>query len=373
MEIVIYIAILFILYYFLQIALLIYGNFKVKIFKPGNFNPESKFSILIPFKDEEENLPFLLDSFSNLNYPKDLFELIFINDASSDKSLQIINSWRFKNPYIQLTVLDNVIVSKSPKKDAITRAQTIAKYSWILTTDADCIFPENILDTYNSLLLQNQEKAFFIGGVKISSKGGFLNAYQHHDMASLQAVTIGSFGIDESFMCNGANLLYKKDLFKEINGYAGVNHVSSGDDVFLLQKVLSKDPNLVMYAKHPDLIVETQPVKSWNGLFSQRARWAQKSKIYSSIYPKILGITVLLANLSLVLGIFILFVNPIFGVLIICSKFFVDYFILKKYNLLNKVDFSLFLLSEIAYPFVLFITIFYILSIKISWKNRIIN
>lgn len=373
MEILIYIAALFVIYYVLQIILLIYGNLKIKPFISKEFDPATKFSILIPFKDEEVNLQDLLESFSKLNYPKDLFELLFINDSSVDNSLQIINSWRFKNPYIQVTILDNVVVSNSPKKDAITRAQTIAKFPWILTTDADCVLPENILLTYNSLLNENKEKEFFVGGVKIKSTSGILNAYQHLDMAALQAVTIGSFGIEEPFMCNGANLLYKKDLFKKVNGYVGVNHIASGDDVFLLEKVLALNPNLIMYAKHPDLIIDTQPVITWKKLLSQRVRWAKKSKNYKTIYPKILGIITIGVNVSFLIGILGLSYHFSFALSILILKLMIDFVLLRCYKNLTKVNFTYLAIIQVLYPFVLILIIINVYCTKLKWKNRYIN
>jgi hypothetical protein len=64
-----------------------------------------------------------------------------------------------------------------------------------------------------------------------------LHHFQQLDIASLQGATIGSFGINKGFMCNGANFVYQI-LFQELNGFHGNDTIASGDDVFLLQKRL---------------------------------------------------------------------------------------------------------------------------------------
>jgi hypothetical protein len=85
------------------------------------------------------------------------------------------------------------------------------------------------------------------GAVTYDCKNSFLHHFQQ-DLASLQGATIGSFGIGKGFMCNGANLAYKKSLFQELNGFQGNDTIASGDDV-LLQKAIAQFPDRVHYVK----------------------------------------------------------------------------------------------------------------------------
>ena len=71
------------------------------------------------------------------------------------------------------------------------------------------------------------------GAVTYDCNSSFLHQFQQLDMASLQGATIGSFGIDQGFMCNGANLAYTKSLFTALDGFTGNDKIASGDDVFL--------------------------------------------------------------------------------------------------------------------------------------------
>ena len=358
MEIVIYCIAVVILYYCIHIGLLIYGVSKVAVFefKLSQVSPLVEFTLVIPFKNEEANLESLLNSISQLNYDKLSYEVILVNDSSTDLSTQIINSWRFKNPYVQLTILDNVVVSKSSKKDAITRAISIAKHNWILTSDADCILPIELLNCYSEFLVANSTKKFIIGGVSISNHNQFVSIYQVLDILSLQAVTIGSFGIDEAFMCNGANLAFTKQIFNSVNGYTDVNYIASGDDVFLLQKVLQYNPQSVGYLLSSDSVVKTKPVSTWKQVIIQRARWGKKAIAYKTLYPKILGVVSILANFCLIVLFLGLFID---GYLAVCAalillKFCFDIvFLSYASRCINKQLLIYFPLSFVIYPFLM--------------------
>lgn len=360
MEIVLYGFSLIILYYSIQIWILIYGFYKTPrfYFDKNDQVPSLKFSIIVPFKNESKNLEDLLNSINQLDYNKLNFEVILVNDSSTDNSVSVIHNWRFNNPYVQLTILDNVVVSKSSKKDAITRAICVAKHDWILTTDADCILPNNLLNGYSSYYKNHPDKQFLIGGVSINKANNFLSQYQSLDFASLQAVTIGSFGIDETFMCNGANLAFTKKVFNEVGGYKGVNHIASGDDVFLLQKILNYNVNLIGYILNNESIVLTKPVLTWKSLIIQRARWGKKSKAYQSLYPKVLGIFTLLANISC-LGLFYYLFQSIYSfecIILLTAKFVSDLSLLLLYKRLNKnISLYLFPISFVLYPIITFL------------------
>ena len=76
--------------YFLCMLVLVYGFRKVPIFSSEITQNKTRFSVIIPFRNEAENLPNLLRSINLLQYPAEMFEVIFINDASEDASEAII-------------------------------------------------------------------------------------------------------------------------------------------------------------------------------------------------------------------------------------------------------------------------------------------
>src|SRR5690606_37425272 len=129
------------LFYMLLIGSLIFGYHKVKSFKLKKSVSETTFSIIVPFRNEAENLPVLLESIFKLKYPKHLYEIIFVDDASEDESANIIQqvldtSRLHRDTRTDMAVIKNERKTKSPKKDAITSAINLAKHKWIITTDA---------------------------------------------------------------------------------------------------------------------------------------------------------------------------------------------------------------------------------------------
>jgi len=352
--------------YIISISLLIYGFFKAKKYQNKGLNPKTSFTIIVPFRNEAENLPVLLKSFSNLNYPNHLFEVILVDDSSSEKFQ--VSGFKF-----QVSVVDNIRISNSPKKDAITTAMQHVKTNWVITTDADCSVPQNWLLTFDNYIQENQV-SMLAGAVSYQCEHSFLHHFQQLDLTSLQGATIGSFGVNKGFMCNGANFAYTKSLFEKLNGFEGNDKIASGDDVFLLQKVIEKFPNQVHYLKAKEAIVLTKPTENWKLLFYQRVRWAAKTSSYKSIFGKYLGLIVFLGNLSFVIGFFLLvfgfFSYPVF-VLYAFLKFTIDFVLLYFTNqFLTQYRIKSLLLSSTLYPFFSSAVALYSLFGSYEWKDR---
>jgi len=351
--------------YALIIGLLILGFNKVKNYECDTKFPITTFSIIVPFRDEEANLPFLLASISKLNYPIELFEVILVDDASR---------FQFQVPHFQFSIslLKNNRVSKSPKKDAIQTAIHSAKNNWIITTDADCEVPENWLLTMDNYI-QNHEVSMIAAAVNYKSGNSFLHHFQQLNLSSLQGATIGSFGINKGFMCNGANFAYTKKLFFQLHGFEGNNAIASGDDVFLLQKAIAKYPKKIQYLKSESAIVITKSLINWNAVFQQQVRWASKTVSYTSFFAKTLGILVFCTNFCLVLSPFLMFFNWLqYQNILLCFvlKSSLDFGLLYKTNCFFKTRNRFYFLSSFCYPYFSSAIVAYALFGKYQWKGR---
>ena len=370
------VIVLILFVYVITISHLIYGFDQIPTYTKPDDKPETDFAIVIPFRNESTNLPSLLESFKNLNYPKTLFEIIFVDDFSEDDSVHQIYKWRMENGSFHTTLLENLRMSNSPKKDAITRAIPIIKNEWIVTTDADCVVPENWLLTLDSYI-QNHDVSMIVGSVVYDCKKTFLHCFQQLDLMSLQGTTIGSFGLGLGFMCNGANLCYTKSLFTELNGFIGNNTLASGDDVFLVQKAMEKNPNKVRYLKSKSNIVSTKPMIDWKSLLYQRVRWASKTGSYQSVFGKDLALIVFISNLCLVFGLLFCVLEQlqwqIFAILFLI-KFTFDFILLKKTNsFFTKKRMHYLFLSSILYPFFCVGVALLSLLGSYDWKGRKYN
>nr|WP_294925441.1 glycosyltransferase [uncultured Flavobacterium sp.] len=352
--------------YVISIGLLIYGFSKVKKYQKKNLTPQTSFTIIVPFRNEADNLPKLLESFSNLNYPNDLFEVILVDDNSAEKFQ--VSGFRF-----QVSVIDNIRVSNSPKKDAISTAMQDVKTNWVITTDADCIVPVNWLLTFDNYIQENQV-SMLASAVSYDCKNSFLDHFQQLDLTSLQGATVGSFGLRKAFMCNGANFAYTKSLFEKLNGFEGNDKIASGDDVFLLQKAANLFPEEVFYLKAEEAIVITKPTENWKSLFYQRVRWAAKTSSYQSSFGKFLGLVVFFGNLSFVIG-FVFFLFGIWSLKLLALyailKFTVDFVLIYITNqFLTKTRLKHLVLSSLFYPFFSLAVALYSLFGSYEWKER---
>jgi glycosyltransferase involved in cell wall biosynthesis len=373
MGIVSIVLLVILLAYVLLIVQLIFGFNKMKSFHVTDLTPKTAFTIVIPFRNEAKNLPKLLESISNLNYPHKMIEIILVDDFSTDNSERICIQWRMKYEHLDTTLLENLHLSYSPKKDAIGRAMPIAKHDWIVTTDADCIVNKNWLLTLDNYIQTNNPE-MIVGAVLYRAKNNWFHHFQQLDLISLQGVTIGSFGIGKPFMCNGANFTYTKKIFSEIGGFGGISDKASGDDVFLLQKAVNTNKEKVHYIKNNDVIVKTKPENNLYKLFMQRVRWAGKSTSYKSGYAKFLAVIVLLMNLSLTIAFCLLpfaFLNWKVILSVFLTKYIVDYILLYKSNAyLRKGKFFVPIASSVIYPFFSSLVGIYSLFGSFRWKGR---
>jgi cellulose synthase/poly-beta-1,6-N-acetylglucosamine synthase-like glycosyltransferase len=352
--------------YFVSISLLIYGFTRIKKYQKSNLKPQTSFTIIVPFRNEAENLPNLLQHFSNLNYPTNLFEVILVDDDSKEK-------FHISHFTFHVSQIDNIRVSNSPKKDAIATAMRNVKTNWVITTDADCMVPENWLLTFDNYIQENKV-SMLAGAVSYECENSFLHHFQQLDLTSLQGATIGSFGLHKGFMCNGANFAYTKSLFEKLNGFDGNDTIASGDDVFLLQKAIAQFPTEVHYLKSQEAIVITKPTENWKTLFYQRVRWAAKTSSYQSVFGKFLGLIVFFGNLSFVIG----FIFSLFGILpypiLVLFAFFkviIDFVLLYITNqFLTKTRIKNLFLSSLLYPFFSSVVALYSLFGSYEWKDR---
>lgn len=354
--------IIIIIAYLILIGSLAFGFDKVDEFQLRDLKSKTKFSIIIPFRNEAENLASLLGSIAKLNYPKDLFEVILVDDESEDNSIAIINkildAKSNKTTFARtdnIKIIQNRRISNSPKKDAITSAIHVANNEWIVTTDADCVLPKYWLDVYDEFI-QTKQPNCIVAPVTYYGKTSFFSRFQTLDFLSLQGATIGGFGLNLPFLCNGANFAYRKSVFTKENGFDDNSDIASGDDIFLLEKFKKINAKKVNYLKNLKAIVHTTPVLTLSQLVQQRLRWASKTSRNPNWFSKLVGLVVLLANsiciAILPLLIFDLISNRV-AIALLIIKFAIDFLLLFKTTRFFKQETLLlsYVFSCFLYPF----------------------
>ena len=251
----------------------------------SNQRAQTKISVIIPARNEEENISKLLKALNDQSYPKEFFEVIVVDDHSTDNTAAIVKEFY---PVKLLTLKDDNI--NSYKKKAIETGVATATGELIITTDADCLPTQEWLKTLAACKEETQA-VLIVAPVVFENNDSFLGVFQSLDFMTLQGITGASVYKNIHSMCNGANLAYEKKAFYQVNGFAGVDHIASGDDMLLMHKIWEKYPKQVHYLKSKDAIVTTHPMKTWKEFFSQRIRWASKARQYDD--KRVFGVLLL--------------------------------------------------------------------------------
>jgi biofilm PGA synthesis N-glycosyltransferase PgaC len=244
----------------------------------------TRISVIIPARNEEENIVSCLDSLARQTYPKALYEVILVDDHSTDRTAIAATTraaeLALSINYIPLANQPHPENRTAHKKWAISTGIDAAGGDLIVTTDADCTAGPEWLSTIASFYEDNGAK-FIAAPVRISGGSpSFLSVFQTLDFLTLQGITGAAVFKRFHSMCNGANLAYERKAFYEVDGFKGIDAIPSGDDMLLMHKIFLKYPQQVFFLKHRFAIVTTKPETSWSGFLNQRIRWASKADSY---------------------------------------------------------------------------------------------
>ena len=300
-------------------------------------------SVIIPARNEEKNIASLLRALQQQNYPPELVQVIIANDQSTDNTAIIAKSFG-------TTVVDLKKESlRAHKKRAIEQAIAIATGDLVITTDADCVPPPNWIQTIVSFREVNKSQ-FIAAPVVFENNSSVLQIFQSLDFLVLQGITGAAVTKKVHSMCNGANLAYGKNAFIMVNGFDGIDHIASGDDMLLMHKIWTQFPDQVHYLKSKEAVVVTQPASTWRDFFHQRIRWASKAIFYDDKRIFLALLLVYLFNLSflvLVVAGFWLHLLWVYLIILLLAKTGVEfpliYSVAKFYNKQPLLKYFLFL------------------------------
>jgi len=319
----IFLLIILLLLVVYSILLLIYrSNWKaIPDFSLQNFKENKSkvfISVVVAARNEEQNIGNLIKSLQHQSYPTDLFEIIIVNDFSTDETIEVIQQINFSNVRL-LHIADYIKEGSinSYKKKAIEIGVAASKGELIVTTDADCIVKKDWLNNI-AVFFEQHQPDMIVMPVLIKHNKTFLQLFQSIDFMCMQGITGAAIHKGLHGMCNGANLAYTKKIFQEVRGYEGVDKQASGDDMMLLHKISTNTKNKISYLKSPAVIVETEPVNTFKEFIDQRIRWASKATQYSdkTLLPVLL--LIYLFNFSLACLIIEALINLQLGTIFYC-------------------------------------------------------
>lgn len=357
--------------------LLLMVFFAMGFIKARQFSPElgsASMSVVIPFRNEEDSLPDLLRSLSELKSSNEVrAQILFVNDGSHDQSWKLVSDFIANGTCaFPCTLLES---EGKGKKQALLKGIQESEYDWIVTTDADCVVPPEWLIHIGSEI-HHGNTDLWVMPVTLKSDGGIFQQLQQIENMALTAMNAGAINNGQYLSAQGANLAFKKSVFFEVGGYAPEWDVAGGDDEFLLARIASTRPNAVGTAFNPDLTVQTRPCYGFRELISQRTRWAAKAQKHTLSMRSILVAvpTVFMALLLLSVLIGFLFQNyALLGGLLFYKWFgdFVLYMSFKRYFKLNPFA-LLYIILMPVYQLIYMVPVVYklIFEKKVIWKGR---
>ncbi len=266
---------------FVYLCLILYYIYHWNQIKPALIPDSTErptVSIIIPARNEEDAIMACVQSCLNQNYPPDHLEVIVVDDQSEDDTfdlLEEITDPRFVR--MRLGVYKKTTI-KGSKKKALAYGISHAKGELIFTTDADCLVPPNWIQSMLSYF--NDPKIKLVSGpVKIKEGKSFISRFQSLDFSANGFVNASGIQSGLHYLCNAANLAYRKTVFLDHNVFEDNYHIASGDDIFLLEKIKTHYPDGIAFSKSDESIVETRALTNWSDFMKQRFRWAGKMKL----------------------------------------------------------------------------------------------
>jgi len=310
--------------YIIVIGIITYGWFVNNKHVINNCTEGIKVSIVIAVRNEESNIQKLLQQLVNQNYSSSFYEIIIVNDHSSDNTFQMVNDFAADNPRITIRVINAL---QNGKKSALKDGIAISDAELIVTTDGDCNLKQGWLSSVVNYY-KNSGCKVVLGPVVYSDEKTIWQKLFTLEFVSLVASGAGAASARLPLMGNGANLAFTRDAYNSVKNMGKGDNYASGDDVFLIHSITKKfGARYVGFLQNKDAIVTTLPPSGLSQFFKQRIRWASKSTGYTLLWPIIVTLAVFVFNFilfALLVGsIFYTWMLPIYFLLIF-TKFITD-------------------------------------------------
>ena len=326
-------------------------------------------TLIIPFRNERNNAHRLINSLTQMS-AADL-QVFLVDDQSEDDSFALFKKLTVNHPLFQL--LQSPGIGKKAALDfAISQAQTEV----ILTSDADCAFQNTWVEEM-STAFEDSQIQLVAGPVNTSRESkGFFQAFQQLEYFSILLMTQVGFAQRNPLMCSGANLAFRKRAFDAVGGYEGNSHFLSGDDEFLLKKMVKKfGAQSCLYLPSKEALVLTLPQDSWSSLLNQRIRWAGKWKLHQD---PVHALTAIIAFASQLIwlgawGVMWSFAQPMIFILgVYGSKILAEKLSLGKVaaRLGIKISWPTIIATSLVHPIYVISIVLGSFTGKVTWKGR---
>ncbi len=348
---------------FLLLAIYIYNGFKFELGKLPIYKTFPKLSVIIAAKNEEKNVTQLLDSLSKLNYPEENYEVIIVDDNSSDDTYNLIQS---EIPGKKNYKLIKAVQKKyEGKRGALQIGIENAQYNFIVITDADCKPEINWLRAIASKLDAGFD--FVFGVAPIESGKKLVQKLSAFENLRNSYLTIAAVGVNIPYSASARSFAFRKKSFERIGGYSNTTQTISGDDDLLLREAV-KNKMLIGTLVDPESFVYSTAPNTFQEYKKQKIRHIKTSFYYLIKQKLFLGAWHLL-NLASLFSILLILFSPVF-LLPFLVKLFYDLFIIIKHqqDLGQNFRFYEIIYLQILFEIFVVINFFNSFSKNSEWK-----
>ncbi|MBL7994456.1 glycosyltransferase [bacterium] len=256
----------------------------IGLFLPARNNNLSQpfVSVLIAARNEQNNIIRCLESVVNQTYPKDLFEVIVIDDRSADNTALLVSEFSRLNLHVKMICVSDKPEKISGKKNALSIGINESKGEILLFTDADCRVKDSWVAGMVSCFLE--DVGVVIGYSEVESKT-FFERWQELDFLTLMSAACGITNLGFPLAASGQNLAYRRKAFDAVGGFEKIIERISGDDTLMIQLIKRYTSYRTVFSGHAGTFNTTLPMNTLYEFIQQRARWASNGTIMLRLNP----------------------------------------------------------------------------------------
>ncbi|MAF11893.1 hypothetical protein CMK11_15715 [Candidatus Poribacteria bacterium] len=242
--------------------------------KPGRpaDDPLPFVTILVAARDEERHIAACLRSLLGQEYPGDLYEVVIVNDRSTDGTGALIEEFAGGHPNLVVVDIGDEPQGTTGKQNALRVGIHHCRGEFVMNTDADCVAPSTWVSTMVSRFAPD---VGLVMGITLAhaadADAALLTRVQSLDLAFLLHTAVGSIGCGSPASCIGNNIAYRRSALDEIGGYEAMPP-SLTEDAMLMRALHTETGWRIAAANEPGAVILTEPPASWRAFYRQRSR-----------------------------------------------------------------------------------------------------
>jgi cellulose synthase/poly-beta-1,6-N-acetylglucosamine synthase-like glycosyltransferase len=277
-------------------------------------------SIVVAVHNEENVVADTINNLLNLNYPKEYYDITFIDDFSKDKTVEILKSFNDKINVIDRSLITGTNVMRG-KPAGINENINKLKGELICVLDADSIIEKDFLKKLAPKFLDKNIGLVQARNIFYNKDHNFITRLTSFDIYSMQhAFFIPSSNLGFG-MFEGRAGIFRKDLFIKLNGY---DTSLPGEDFDFGYRV-----GLEGYTSNYEhkVFSKEQITETYNEWLKQRKRWIGNYVLscFKNLKPlynnKNLSFSSKMAAFYPMINLLSAFTFNFFGILILISEF----------------------------------------------------